>query len=174
MKKRRWRLLAAALLAVVLLAAASRVPYLQTLYFGPMTCPASEEGMVQYAEDLFDRAQYGREITVLKTAQEGRAWAILYEEATTQDRYLMTFESQFFGLRLRQIGMNNFHEDGVLYLSGGWRGTGRGAKSPDAWCRSTAITGAARSRGMRSPTRPRRAGRIWSRTIFWTSIFWMG
>ena len=121
MKKRRWRLLAAALLAVVLLAAASRVPYLQTLYFGPMTCPASEEGMVQYAEDLFDRAQYGREITVLKTAQEGRAWAILYEEATTQGRYLMTFERQFFGLRLRQIGMNNFHEDGVLYLSGGWQ-----------------------------------------------------
>ena len=53
--------------------------------------------MVQYAEDMFDRARYGREITVLKTAREGRAWAMLYEEGTTRDRYLMTFESGCLG-----------------------------------------------------------------------------
>ena len=81
--------------------------------------------MAQYAEDLFDR-----EITVLKTAREGRAWAMLYEEASTQDRYLMTFESRLFGLRLRQMGMNTFSEAGRLYQSGSWQtgGTLLGSK----------------------------------------------
>ena len=116
MKKRRWPLIVAGLLAVVLAGT-----YLRAQYFGPMTCPASEEGMVQYAENLFDRARYGREITVLKTAREGRAWAMLYEEGTTRDRYLMTFESRLFGLRLRQTGMNTFSEVGRLYRSGSWQ-----------------------------------------------------
>lgn len=116
MKNRRWPLIVAGLLAVVLVGA-----YLRAQYFGPMTCPASEEGMVQYAENLFDRARYGREITVLKTAREGRAWAMLYEEGTTRDRYLMTFESRLFGLRLRQTGMNTFSEAGRLYQSGSWQ-----------------------------------------------------
>ncbi len=124
MKKRRWPLIVASLLAVVLAGT-----YLRAQYFGPMTCPASEEGMVQYAEDMFDRAQYGREITVLKTAREGRAWAMLYEEGTTRDRYLMTFESRLFGLRLRQTGMNTFSEAGRLYRSGSWQtGTLLGSK----------------------------------------------
>ena len=119
MKKRRWPLIVAGLLAVVLAGT-----YLRAQYFGPMTCPASEVGMAQYAEDLFNR-----EITVLKTAREGRAWAMLYEEASTQDRYLMIFESRLFGLRLRQMGMNTFSEDGRLYLSGGWQtGTLLGSK----------------------------------------------
>ena len=111
MKNRRWPLIVAGLLAVVLVGT-----YLRTQYFGPMTCPASEAGMAQYAEDLFDR-----EITVLKTAREGRAWAMLYEEGTTRDRYLMTFESRLFGLRLRQMGMNTFSEAGRLYQSGSWQ-----------------------------------------------------
>ena len=85
--------------------------------------------MVQYAENLFDRARYGREITVLKTAREGRAWAMLYEEGATRDRYLMTFESRLFGLRLRQMGMNTFSEAGRLYQSGSWQtGTLLGSK----------------------------------------------
>ena len=120
MKKRRWPLIVAGLLAVVLAGT-----YLRAQYFGPMTCPASEVGMAQYAEDLFDR-----EITVLKTAREGRAWAMLYEEGTTRDRYLMTFESRLFGLRLRQMGMNTFSEAGRLYQSGSWQtgGTLLGSK----------------------------------------------
>ena len=52
MKKRRWPLIVAGLLAVVLAGT-----YLRAQYFGPMTCPTSEQGIYQYAEDKYDRAR---------------------------------------------------------------------------------------------------------------------
>ena len=71
---------------------------------------------------------------MLKTAREGRAWAMLYEEGTTRDRYLMTFESRLFGLRLRQTGMNTFSEAGRLYRSGSWQRESRAGNAGVTMC----------------------------------------
>ena len=114
MKKRRW----VWLLALVLVLLAGR--YIRARYFGPMTCGVSEEAMLQYVEGRGSDA--GREVQVLKVAREGRVQGMLYEEyrgGALVDRYLILFERQLFGLRLRQVGMNTFGPEG-LCLGGSW------------------------------------------------------
>ena len=75
--------------------------------------------MLQYLENRYDRG-----VTVFKTAREGRVQAVLYQEHDFGDRYIMIFERQLFGLRLRQVGMNGWNEGG-LYRAGSWHAEGQ-------------------------------------------------
>ena len=117
------------MLAAVLLLAFS-VRYVRAQYFGLMTCGTSEEDMARYVEQRAKGKEiYDLNIAVRKTVREGRVQAILYEEYRDSDPdwqygYVIFFERQLFGLRLRQMGMNGW-EEGELYSSGRWNATGR-------------------------------------------------
>ena len=72
-------------------------------------------------KDIFDLS-----IAVRKTAREGQIQAVMYEELRSSDPgyrygYVVFFERQLFGLRLRQVGMGSW-EQGELYRSGSWGG----------------------------------------------------
>lgn len=124
-KRRRWPWVLA---AVVLLAFSAW--YVRAQYFGPMTCGAGEEDMTRYVEQMVRGKEiYDLKIAVRKTAREGRMQAILYEEYRDSDPdwrygYVIFFERQLFGLRLRHVGMNGW-EEGELYRSGSWNSGGR-------------------------------------------------
>ena len=124
-KKRRWLWV---LVAVLLVWASAG--YIRAQYFGPMTCGTSEEDMTRYVEQsVEEKGVYDLKIAVRKTARKGRMQAILYEEYRDSDPdwqygYVIFFERQLFGLRLRHVGMNSWKE-GELYRSGSWHIGGR-------------------------------------------------
>lgn len=121
-KRRRWPWV----LAAALLVCASAW-YIRAQYYGLMTCGTSEEDMTRYVEQMVrGKDIYDLKIAVRKTAREGRVQAIMYEEYRNSDpnyryRYIIFFERQLFGLRLRHVGMNSW-EEGKLYRSGSWGG----------------------------------------------------
>lgn len=125
MKKRCWPWMLAAVLLLTFSAW-----YIRAQYFGPMTCGTSEEDMARYVEQrVSEKGVYDLKIVVRKTAREGRMQAILYEEYRDSDPdwrygYVIFFERQLFGLRLRHVGMNSW-EEGELYDSGRWSSSGR-------------------------------------------------
>lgn len=124
-KRRRWPWVLAAALLVW---ASAR--YIRAQYYGPMTCGTSEEDMARYVEQkVSEKGVYDLKIAVRKAAREGRMQAILYEEYRESDPdwrygYVIFFERQLFGLRLRHVGMNGW-EEGKLYRSGSWSSGGR-------------------------------------------------
>ena len=119
-KRRRWPWV----LAGVLLLSVT-VWYIRVQYYGLMNCGTSVEDMTQYVEQMVKGKDiYDMKIAVRKTARGSRMQAILYEEYRDSDPdwkygYVIFFERQLFGLRLRHVGMNSWKE-GELYRSGSW------------------------------------------------------
>lgn len=87
------------------------------------TCGPSDEDMIRFmSERMGDRG-----FTVLKTAQEGRIKAVLYEADWSEDTTklcIMEFERRLFGMRWQYLGMNTV-ADGELGKTGGWNSNGR-------------------------------------------------
>jgi len=82
--------------------------------FGVGTCGNSPEDVKAFLEEWNDQS-----ITVVKTGQEGRIQAVLYENQQGK-LGVNIFERRLFGLRLKHDGMNLYDEDGKLYLTGSW------------------------------------------------------
>ena len=82
--------------------------------FGGDTCNNSEIAIEAFLEE-WNR----QEITVLRSAQEGRVRAVLYENEAGQ-LGVNIFERRLLGLRLKHDGMNLYHKGPGLYLSGSW------------------------------------------------------
>lgn len=124
-KRRRWPWILAGVLLLIFCTG-----YIRSQYFGPMTCGVSEEDMTQYVEQMVrEKGIFDLKIAVRKTAREGRMQAILYEEYRDSDPdwqygYVIFFERELFGLRLRHVGMNVW-EEGELHRSGSWNSSGR-------------------------------------------------
>lgn len=105
MKKRVIAILAAALAALAVWAAPA---------FGNGTCSNSAIAIESFLEEW-----NGQEITVLRSAREGRVRAVLYENEAGQ-LGVNIFERRLLGLRLKHDGMNLYDKGPGLYLSGEW------------------------------------------------------
>lgn len=91
--------------------------------FGHLTCNNSEIAIEAFLEE-WNR----QELTVLRSAQEGRIRAVLYENEAGQ-LGVNVFERKLFGLRLKHDGMNLCEKGPGLHLSGRWTEGGlRGSK----------------------------------------------
>jgi len=82
--------------------------------FGHLTCNNSENAIEAFLEEW-----NGQEITVLRSAQEGRVRAVLYENEAGQ-LGVNIFERKLLGLRLKHDGMNLYDKGPGLYLTGEW------------------------------------------------------
>ena len=87
--------------------------------FAANTCGGSDEALERYLEESQER-----EVTILKTAQEGRVKAVLYEREDLGG-CVAVFQKRLFGLRWAYDGMNGFSDDG-LHLTGTWNEGGFG------------------------------------------------
>ena len=87
--------------------------------FAANTCGGSDEALEAYLEE-----SQAREVTLLKTAQEGRVKAVLYEREDLGG-CIALFQKHLFGLRWSYDGMNGFSDDG-LHLTGSWNEGGFG------------------------------------------------
>ena len=82
--------------------------------FGNGTCSNSELAIEAFLEE-WNR----QEITVLRSAQEGRVRAVLYENEAGQ-LGVNIFERKLLGLRLKHDGMNLYHKGPGLHFTGSW------------------------------------------------------
>ena len=82
--------------------------------FGGDTCNNSE-----IAIEAFLEGWNRQEITVLRSAQEGRVRAVLYENEAGQ-LGVNIFERKLLGLRLKHDGMNLYHKGPGLHFTGSW------------------------------------------------------
>jgi len=82
--------------------------------FGNGTCSNSE-----LAIEAFLEGWNRQEITVLRSAQEGRVRAVLYENEAGQ-LGVNIFERKLLGLRLKHDGMNLYHKGPGLHFTGSW------------------------------------------------------
>ena len=69
--------------------------------------------------EVFLEAWNDQEITIVKTEQNGRVKAVLYENEEGK-LGLNVFTRRLLGLRWKHDGMNLYKEDGTVYLSGRW------------------------------------------------------
>ena len=105
MKKRVVGILAAVVAVLALWAAPA---------FGGDTCSNSEIAIEAFLEE-WNR----QEITLLRSAQEGRVRAVLYRNEAGQ-LGVNVFQRKLLGLRLKHDGMNLYHKGPGLYLTGTW------------------------------------------------------
>lgn len=97
--------------------------------FGSMTVSGSAADTVTFLEELT-----GQRVSLVKTVQNGRVKAVLYENEAGQ-LGLNVFERRLLGLRWKHDGMNLYDGDGQLYLSGSWNDGGiRGSRCDIVVC----------------------------------------
>ena len=75
--------------------------------FGPQTCGNTDSDLELYLESALPG-----DVTVWKTAQEGRVKAVLYHQQDLGECVAL-FQSQLFGMRWKYDGMDSVKEDGL-------------------------------------------------------------